>query len=167
MSKWKRKHIIHTALNTTVFLWVTAKGLSCLIRATAEIFLPSVTKFCHPNSPLPPSMLPNHPTVPQNTKTTNTSQHLLSPVSSRVVNDTSFWVFMCMQSHTQPFLGKQNTESHSNEHCPWSVCMFTTSVYAWNVCTRGLNMLHSTGKHILASRRLQASVQYQISRYGF
>lgn len=94
-------HSHSTELSTTVFLWVTAKGLSCLIWATAEIFLR------HPNSSLPPSMLPNHPTEHQ---TTDTSHCLLSPVSNRVVNDASYCGFLCLQSHTQPLLGKQNTD---------------------------------------------------------
>lgn len=40
MSKWKTNPSHSTELNTTVLLWVTTKGLSCLIWATAEIFLP-------------------------------------------------------------------------------------------------------------------------------
>lgn len=102
----KTNHSHSAELSTTVFLQVTAKGLSCLIWATAEIFLPLSWCFVIQIHPFPH---PCYLTIPHH-QTINISHHLLSPVSNQAVHDTSFWGFTCIQSHTQPFLGKQNTD---------------------------------------------------------
>lgn len=82
MSKWKRNPAHSNELSTIVFLRVTAKGLSCLMWATAEIFLP-VMLFCHPPSSLPPSTLPTPSHSSPEHQTTTTSHNLLSPSQTK------------------------------------------------------------------------------------
>lgn len=135
MSKWKTNPSYSTQLSTPVFLQVTTKGLSCLIWATAEIFFFSVMTFCHPNSSLPTSMLPNHPTVPQNTRPL--PPHIISSYKSRTKwLMTHLSGFLCACNPTRNLSwAAEHRRNHSNEHWPWSVCTVMTSAHAWDVHT--------------------------------
>lgn len=142
IGRWRKSNHWHsTELSTRVFLRVTAKGLCCSTRDSAEIFLPLSGCF-DIHSSLPPPTLPNQPTLPQST------EHLPIAVSNQAVSDTS-WVLMCMQSPVQPSVGKQDSSTTDAVHGLPTLSQHVST----HVCI-GLNASHLSSKHICAYQSL-------------